>query len=177
MFVHLRVHTAYSLLEGAIPVKKLIELAQKYQMPAVAMTDTGNLFGAFEFSLSAREAGIQPIIGCQIQITSGSDRKNETDTLVLLAQNQKGYENLLKIVSYTYLNNKDGDTPQIDFDALSPWGEGLIALTGGLYGGLGKRLARGLDGIDYLETLRYLFKDRLYIEVSRQGVLSQEEEK
>jgi len=177
MFVHLRVHTAYSLLEGAIPVKKLIGLAQKYQMPAVAITDTGNLFGAFEFSLVAREAGLQPIIGCQIQITPCSDRKNETDTLVLLAQTQRGYENLLKIVSYTYLKHKDGGTPQIDFHSLSSWSEGLIALTGGLQGGLGKRLARGLDGTEYLETLQSLFKDRLYVEVSRQGILTPPEQK
>jgi DNA polymerase-3 subunit alpha len=176
MFIHLRVHTAYSLLEGAIPVKKLIELAQKYQMPAVAMTDTGNLFGAFEFSLSAREAGIQPIIGCQIQVTH-PDHKNETDLLVLLVQNQKGYENLLKIVSHTYLKNKEGTAPQIDFATLSSWTEGLIALTGWLQGGLVKCLFRGLDGIDYLKTLQGLFKDRLYIELSRQGDFTPEEKK
>lgn len=177
MFIHLRVHTAYSLLEGAIPVKKLIELAQKHHMPAVAMTDTGNLFGAFEFSLVARDAGIQPIIGCQIQVTSTSDRRQETDLLVLLAQNQRGYENLLKIVSHTYLKGKEGDVPQIDFPTLSAWTEGLIALTGGLAGGLGKRLLRGLDGADYLKTLHALFKDRLYIEISRQGVLTLEEKR
>jgi len=178
MFIHLRVHTAYSLLEGAIPVKKLIALAQKYQMPAVAMTDTGNLFGALEFSLAAKDAGIQPIIGCQVQITSThSDRKNETDPLILLAQNQKGYQNLLKIVSHTYINGKGQDTPQIDFDTLKSWSEGLIALTGSFQGGLGKRLARGLDGTDYLKTLHALFQDRLYIELSRQGVMTSEEER
>ncbi|MBA3813288.1 MAG: DNA polymerase III subunit alpha [Alphaproteobacteria bacterium] len=169
MFIHLRVHTAYSLLEGAIPVKKLIGLAQHYKMPAVAMTDSGNLFGAFEFSLAAREAGVQPILGCQIQITSPTDRKNETDLLVLLAQNQRGYENLLKIVSYTFLHNLEGQTPQIDFQTMAPWTEGLIALTGGPDGGLGKCLSRGLDGRACLETLQSLFKDRLYIEISRQG--------
>ena len=68
MFIHLRVHTAYSLLEGAIPVKKLIALAKKYKMPAVAMTDTGNLFGAMEFSQEAQKAGIQPILGCQVRV-------------------------------------------------------------------------------------------------------------
>lgn len=174
MFVHLRVHTAYSLLEGAIQVKKLIELAQKYQMPAVAMTDTGNLFGAFEFSLAAREAGIQPIIGCQIQVTS-PDRKEQTDTLILLAQNQKGYENLLKIVSHTYVKGKEGEVPQIDFSTLTSWTEGLIALTGGFAGGVGRRLAANLDSTDYLKTLQSLFKDRLYIELSRQGILPPEE--
>lgn len=178
MFVHLRVHTAYSLLEGALPVKKLIALAQKYHMPAVAMTDTGNLFGAFEFSLAAREAGIQPIIGCQIQITSAlSDRKSETDSLVLLVQNQKGYQNLLKIVSHTYLKSKEDNVPQIDLETLTPWTQGLIALTGGFQGGLVKRLARGLDGTEYLQTLQALFKDRLYIELARQGKRTAEEER
>lgn len=178
MFIPLRVHTAYSLLEGAIPVKKLIALAQKYHMPAVAMTDTGNLFGAMEFSLCARDAGIQPIIGCQVQITSDlSDRKSETDTLVLLAQNQKGYQHLLKIVSHTYLKGKEGEPPQINLNTLTPWTQGIIALTGGAQGGLEKRLARGLDGIDYLKTLHTLFKDRLYIEISRQGTQTLEREK
>ncbi|MBS0271045.1 MAG: DNA polymerase III subunit alpha [Proteobacteria bacterium] len=178
MFIHLRAHTAYSLLEGALPVKKLIALAQKYQMPAVAMTDTGNLFGALEFSLTARDAGVQPIIGCQIQISSDlSDRKNETDSLVLLVQNQKGYQNLLKIVSHTYLKGKEGETPQIELNTLASWTEGLIALTGGTQGGLQKRLARGLDSVNYLKTLLNLFKDRLYIEVSRQGVRTPDQER
>jgi len=175
MFIHLRVHTAYSLLEGAIPVKKLIALAQKYKMPAVAMTDSGNLFGALEFALAAREAGIQPIIGCQVQLAS--EKKNETSTLVLLAQTQEGYQNLLKIVSHTFLKGKENDTPQISFDDLRPWSKGLIALTGGFQGGLAKQLARGLDGKDYLLRLQSLFQDRLYIEITRQGVLSPDEER
>ncbi len=173
MFTHLRVHTAYSLLEGAIPVKKLIALAKKHEMLAVAMTDSGNLFGAMEFSLAAKDAGVQPIIGCQIQLTS--DVKNETDTIVLLVQNQIGYLNLLKIVSHTYLNGKGADSPQIAFDVLEKWSEGLIALTGGAQGGLNKRLAKGLDGEDYLKTLKPLFKDRLYIELSRQGTQTPED--
>ena len=159
MFIHLRVHTAYSLLEGAIPVKTLIALAKKYNMPAVAMTDTGNLFGAMEFSLSAKDAGLQPLLGCQVMV--------EGDLLVLLVQNQQGYQNLLKIVSHTYL--KGEGVPQIDFETLTPWTHGLIALTGGPKGGLAKRLERGLKGEDYLKTLERLFKDRLYIEISRQG--------
>jgi DNA polymerase-3 subunit alpha len=158
MFIHLRVHTAYSLLEGAIPIPKLIGLAQKYQMPAVAMTDSGNLFGALEFSLAAQDAGIQPLMGCQIQVTSDlSDKKNETDTLVLFAQNNKGYQSLLKIVSHTYLKAKEGEVPQIDFETLHSWTEGLIALTGGFQGGLARRCARGLDGKEYLNTLQTLF--------------------
>lgn len=172
MFIHLRVHSAYSLLEGALPVKKLIALAKDYNMPAVAMTDTGNLFGALEFSLAAKAAGIQPILGCQIQIST--DRKEETDTLIFLAQNEKGYRNLLKIVSYTYLNDNH-DAPQIDLKSLAAHTDGLICLTGGASGGLNKRLERGLDGAPYLKELMSLFEDRLYIELSRQGQQTQDE--
>src|SRR3990167_7174646 len=123
MFIHLRVHTAYSLLEGAIPVKKLIALAKKYKMPAVAMTDTGNLFGAMEFSQEAQKAGIQPILGCQVRVKISK----EINPLVLLVQNQQGYQNLLKIVSHTYL--KHGEDPHIEVETLAAWTEGLIALT------------------------------------------------
>ncbi len=171
MFIPLRVHTAYSLLEGALPVKKLLALAQSYNMPAVAITDTGNLFGALEFSLAAREAGIQPILGCQIQITA----KAETDLLVLLVHNQEGYKNLLKIISHTYLQG--GDPPQIEMETLALWTDGLIALTGGPRGGLAKRLVRGLEGDSYVKTLQALFKDRLYIEISRQGIATSEDER
>lgn len=167
MFIHLRVHTAYSLLEGAIPVKTLIALAKKYNMPAVAMTDTGNLFGAMEFSLSARDAGLQPLLGCQVRV--------EGEPLVLLVQNQQGYQNLLKIVSHTY--RKGGEVPQIDFETLIPWAQGLIALTGGPQGGLAQRIERGLEGEAYLKELEGLFKDRLYIELSRQGASTPETER
>ncbi len=168
MFIHLRVHSAYSLLEGAIPVKKLISLAKKHEMLAVAMTDTGNLFGAMEFSLAAKDAGIQPILGCQIQLTAESDDK---DTLILLVQSEVGYKNLLKIVSYTYLNGKGAGVPQIDLNTLKRWSEGLIALTSGL----SKRLSKGQTGEAFLKSLHSIFKDRLYIELSRQGTQSAEE--
>jgi len=103
-FIHLRVHSAYSLSEGAIQVKDLISKAKDMKMPAVAITDTGNLFGAMEFAITAQAEGIQPIIACQVQI-SPPDESNvkETDTLVFLVQSAEGYANLLKIVSYTFL--------------------------------------------------------------------------
>ncbi len=156
-FIPLRVHTAYSLLEGAIPVKKLIGLAKKFNMPAVAMTDTNNLFGAFEFSKEAKSAGIQPLLGCQVHVGP------EKDVLILLVQNQQGYENLLKIVSYPYLQG------ELTFEVLAPLTKGLIALTGGSQGALARQLAKGLDGEATLKTLQMLFEDRLYIEISRQG--------
>ena len=96
-FIHLRVHTAYSLSEGAIKLPKLIQLAGEHRMPAVAMTDTNNLFGALEFSLAASKAGIQPIIGCQLDVaregeaarqTGGNATTRRHDRLLLLAQNE-----------------------------------------------------------------------------------------
>jgi len=105
-FVHLRVHSAYSLSEGAIKVKQLVKLCQTNGMPAVAITDTGNLFGALEFSVACAEAGIQPIIGVQLHVRRDDDapraaagRKPEPDQLVLLVQNREGYANLLQLVS------------------------------------------------------------------------------
>src|SRR3954454_17973499 len=100
-FVHLRVHSAYSLSEGAIKIKELVKLCQKKGMPAVAVTDTGNLFGALEFSLAALDAGIQPILGCQIGIRRMGPAANggrpvgkgmfQPDQLVLLVQSDSGY--------------------------------------------------------------------------------------
>src|SRR5690606_22058866 len=100
-FVHLRTHSAYSLAEGAIRIKDLVPLAKALGMPAVAVTDTGNLFGALEFSLTAAKAGIQPIIGCQLWVERPEqrDQKNRKcempDQIVLLAQNRQGYMNLM----------------------------------------------------------------------------------
>ncbi|MCK5385288.1 MAG: PHP domain-containing protein, partial [Alphaproteobacteria bacterium] len=103
-FIHLHVHSAYSLAEGAIKVKDLVKLCKHEQMPAVAVTDTNNLFGAMEFSKEAASHGIQPIIGCQVTVDE------EGHQLVLLAQNEQGYRNLCKIVSAAYVNKtEEGD--------------------------------------------------------------------
>ena len=110
-FVHLRVHSAYSLSEGALRVKDMIELCQRHRMPAVGITDTNNLFGALELSLVSRSAGVQPVIGVQIGLrredSSNGARAQHgmilpPDELVLLAQSETGYENILS-VSYTHL--------------------------------------------------------------------------
>ena len=104
-FIHLRNHSSFSLLEGAIKVKDLVKLAEKYHMPALGLTDSGNLYGALEFALAAKKAGIQPIIGCQVQFVAPHQDKPhdvQTDQLVLLAQNETGYKNLLKIVSGSF---------------------------------------------------------------------------
>ncbi len=174
-FINLRAHTAYSLSEGAIPVSTLVQKTKEMGMPAVAVTDTGNLFGALEFSITAKKEGIQPIIGCQVQVTPPSAKpSNNTDTLILLVKSAQGYQNLLKIVSYTYLKGVHQGIPQVSLDVLKSkgWTEGLICLTGGpTQGRIGKELEAGhIEGAkSYLSTLLELFPESVYIEVSRQG--------
>ena len=103
-FIHLRVHTEYSLLEGAVRLKKLPDLCRAAKMPAVAVTDTNNMFSALEFSVTASGAGIQPIIGCQVDLSyvnaQPGERSKPPAPLVLLAQTEAGYENLMKLNSY-----------------------------------------------------------------------------
>ncbi|MCG8511851.1 MAG: PHP domain-containing protein, partial [Rhodospirillales bacterium] len=187
-FVHLRVHTAYSLLEGAIRVPDLVKLATERRMPAVAMTDTNNLFGAMEFSSACAGAGIQPIIGCQLAITGEADDRfhgngngighgsragaGTTDKLVLLAQNEGGYRNLLKLVKSAYLDGAPELDPQVPLDALEADSSGLIALTGGPEGPVGRCLAEGRHdaAVQVLERLKTAFPGRLYVELMRHGM-------
>ncbi|HSV30131.1 MAG TPA: PHP domain-containing protein, partial [Candidatus Omnitrophota bacterium] len=118
-FVHLRTHTAYSLSEGAIKIKQLAKLCEKMAMPAVGIADTGNLFGALEFSTSCADAGIQPLIGCQVALRREADgpskdgRRPDPDWVVLICQNEAGYFNLMKLVSKAYLETDAGETPQV----------------------------------------------------------------
>src|SRR5690606_29016582 len=123
-FIHLRVHSAYSLAEGAIPVKELVKRTKLNDMPAVAVTDTNNLFGALEFALAARSEGIQPIIGSQITMEDGCQ-------IVLLAKSPQGYKNLSKLVSDTYMEGAGGKDFSASYDLLSQCHEDLICLSGG----------------------------------------------
>ena len=146
-FVHLRVHSAYSLSEGAIKVPELAELCAREHMPAVGITDTGNLFGALEFSTVCAAKGVQPIIGCQIALAHSDKSKDngrrEPDQLVLLVQDETGYSNLLKLVSTAFLETESGQVPQVDIRMLAQRNTGLIALTGGVMGPVGRMLANG----------------------------------
>ena len=180
-FVHLRVHSAYSLSEGAIRVKELTGLCKEHKMPAVAVTDTNNLFGALEFSLSSADSGVQPIIGAQISITrEGGDNPSmgrtvvqvRPDQVVLLVQNDDGYRNLLKILSTAYLESDDVEDPQVTLEDLEKYSEGLILLTGGIHGPVGRMLVDGQ--IDHaqscLDRLLKAYPDRVYIELQRHGL-------
>lgn len=130
-FVHLRVHSAYSLSQGAIRVPELVSLAQDMQMPAVAITDSGNLFGSLEFSQYAAKAGVQPIIGCQVSLPARNSKPGAPpEPVVLLAQNQVGLSNL-RILSSLGFQESDPLTPVVQMQALCEHSEGLIVLTGG----------------------------------------------
>jgi len=177
-FVHLRVHTTYSLSEGAIRIPQLVALCRDEGMPAVAIADTNNLFGALDFAGACRGAGIQPIIGCQLAVDAGaggSGRNGATavyDPVVLLAQNEAGYLNLLDLVSTAYLDTDGTADPHVGLDRLAAHAEGLLCLTGGPRGPVGRLLVEGQvpAAEAVLGRLRQAFGDRLYVELMRHGV-------
>ncbi len=175
-FIHLRVHTAYSLLEGAIQIKSLAGLCQKFDMPAVAMTDTGNMFGALEFSEVMWGEGIQPIIGTALSVSADIEvalgaRRPDPDTLVLLAQSEAGYANLMKLSSKAFLDSEPGEIPQITMEDLRGRADGLICLTGGVSGPIGRALLdeQKEKAEKALNELKSMFSDRLYMEIQRHG--------
>ena len=176
-FIHLRVHSAYSLSEGAIKVDELVALCGTEHMPAVAVTDRGNLFGALEFSLAAAKAGVQPIIGCELPVEPvlPEGRKpapDARDWLVLLAQNETGYRNLMKLSSKLYLDGDAHAAPRLGLEAIEAHSDGLIALSGGPAGPIGRLLLAGqIDAARVLlERLARAFPGRLYVELMRHGL-------
>ncbi|MFZ4125221.1 MAG: DNA polymerase III subunit alpha [Rickettsiales bacterium] len=175
-FVHLRTHSAYSLLKGALKIPKLISLTKQYNMPAVALTDHDNLFGSLEFSMAAAKEGIQPIIGCTLSLVPyGVDQSNNAslrqapDQLLVYAKDEKGYQNLLSLTSDAYLNPALAQSPLLSYEQLAAHADGLIALTGSIHGGLGKMLlsSRKTEADKFITQLREMFDDRLYIELTR----------
>ncbi|MBT5435646.1 MAG: DNA polymerase III subunit alpha, partial [Rhodospirillaceae bacterium] len=171
-FVHLRVHTPYSLLEGAVKIPGLVSLATGQGMPALAITDTGNMFGVLEFSAACAKQGLQPIIGTLLALRTGDNAPRgpeEAERVVLLAQNEAGYNNLLDLVSKSFLESEPGDIASIEFQQLDGRSDGLICLTGGANGPVGRRLleARPGEAEATLVLLKRLFPDRLYVEIQR----------
>ena len=181
-FVHLHLHTQYSLLDGAIRFDDLIEKAKAENMPAVAITDHGNMFGAAEFYLKCKKAGVKPIIGCELYLAPESrfskDAKGISDAayhLILLCQNMQGYKNLSYLTSAGY---KEGFyyRPRIDRELLTGRSEGLIALSACLKGEVAMQCGRGrMD--EALATARWyseLFPDRYYIELQENTLAEQD---
>src|SRR5438034_10664235 len=133
-FVHLHLHTEYSLLDGAIRMKELMKKAAEFKMPAVAITDHGNLFGVIEFYQEATRAGVKPIIGCEAYIAHGSHKDRPSSRraaayhFTLLAQNEAGYRNLVKLVTAAHLDGFHY-APRIDKEILAAHAAGLIGLS------------------------------------------------
>ena len=141
-FVHLRVHSSYSLSEGAIKADKIAALARDASMPAVAITDSGNMFGALEFSQACAGKGVQPIIGCQVSITRAENERLSPDPVVLLAQDDTGLANLQRLSSQGFMQGDPAD-PQLPLDTVLAHAEGLFLLTGGTRGPIARMLTEG----------------------------------
>ncbi len=179
-FIHLRTHSAYSLSAGAIKIKELVQLCRAEAMPAVAITDSGNLFGALEFATACAEAGIQPIIGVEIALADAAGHGQraangngaEPDRIVLLVQSETGYRNLMSLTSRAYLDGEAGTEPALALADLAAANEGLICLAGGAGGPIGHLLAEGqAEAAEaMLAALKALFPGRLYLELMRHGL-------
>jgi DNA polymerase-3 subunit alpha len=174
-FIHLRTHSEYSLLEGALRVKKLPALCADNKMPAMALTDKNNMFAALEYSVGMSGAGIQPIVGCQVDVTYVESRPGEKArapaAVILLAQTETGYENLMKLNSCLYIDNHD-QLPQVTVDELAQYGADIICLTGGSTGPIGQLLQAGQKPAAQalMDRLAGIFGDRLYVELQRHPV-------
>ncbi len=170
-FVHLRVHSAYSLSEGAIKADKIAALARDALMPAVAITDTGNLFGALEFSQACAAKGVQPIVGCQLALARADNPRLPPDPVALLAQDATGLANLQRLSSRAFLETEPGLKPQLPLDTLAAHAEGLFLLTGGAQGAPGRLLADGQSqaAAHVLARLAEAFPDRIAVELHRHG--------
>ena len=175
-FVHLHCHTDYSLLDGACEISQLMQIAEEQTMPAVAMTDHGNLFGAVEFYNQAREHGVHPVIGCEVYVAQhGHTVKSDTNRynhLVLLCENQEGYRNLIQLVSNGYLEGFYYK-PRIDKDLLSRHSKGLIALSACLRGDINETLLA--DRYDEARRIAYEYTDlfgpkNFFLELQNHGL-------
>lgn len=175
-FVHLRVRSPYSLLEGAIRIPKMVDACQAYGMPAIALTDTNNLFGALEFSEVMAGAGIQPIIGITLSVRVSDphpgERAEPDGTLALYAQNAEGYLNLMALTSAAFLDVDGAEEPQVALESVLTHSAGLIALTGGPDGILNQYVVAGrqTEAADVLSRYQSAFGDRLYVELQRHGL-------
>jgi len=181
-FVHLHVHTQYSLLDGACRIKSVLQKAAEYGMPALGMTDHGNMFGAIDFYQTAKKVGVKPIIGVEAYLAMQGSRfektpkqKGNTSHLVLFARNNKGYQNLLKLVSTSFI---DGFYyfPRIDKDILSQHSEGLLCTSACLKGEIAIHLRNGNyhAALKSADDFRHIFgKENYYLELMDHGLLEQ----
>ncbi len=182
-FVHLHVHSSFSLLEGALTIARLAELAKSDDQPALALTDTDNMFGALEFSEKLAGNGIQPIIGCALAVDFGDadhgprngNAPPERSRIVLLAARSQGYRSLMRLNSRAFLDTPANELPRLKLEWLEGQTSDIIALTGGPGGPLDGAIAAGQSHLaaDRLAALLRLFGDRLYVELQRHGTAAE----
>jgi DNA polymerase-3 subunit alpha len=176
-FVHLRVQSSYSMLESSLKIEEIASLTAKYKMPAVALTDRNNLFGALEFSLYTSKSGIQPINGVIVNLAYGEQGREIIGQIILLAKNNIGYKNLLRLASQIYVVQNAACPLCITFEDLKNNNEGLIALSGYTEGVVGKLLLEGryADARQHLEEMSEIFTDnRYYLEIMRHGLAAEQ---
>jgi DNA polymerase-3 subunit alpha len=170
-FIHLRVHSTYSLLEGAIPINDLADLCIKYNMPALGVADSGNLFGCYEISQALSTCGIQPVIGSGIWLVYADHEFGRHNAgVVLYAQSETGYRNLAALSTESFLDDTVG-YPSVTVEKLEKYSEGLICLTGGAKGAVGQCILAGKleDARALLERLAEIYAGKLYVEIHRHG--------
>lgn len=169
-FIHLHLHTEYSMIDGLISVKPLMKAAAKANMPAVAITDHSNLFAMVKFYRAAQAAGIKPIIGADLWIRNAADDK-KPHRLILLCQNHTGYKNLTQLISKAYLHGQHLGMPLIDKSWIPGLSSGLIALSGGREGDIGQALIANQPKLaeQLLTEWHALFPERFYLELQRTG--------
>ncbi|MBQ8301617.1 MAG: PHP domain-containing protein, partial [Clostridia bacterium] len=180
-FCHLHTHTEYSLLDGEASVKKLITRVKELDMDACAITDHGSMYGVVDFYREAKAQGIHPVIGCEVYMAPRSrfdkvhDVDNKTSHLILLAENQTGYQNLIKLVSSGYTEGFYYK-PRIDFELLKEHSEGIIALSACLAGEVPKAILRGSydEAKEIVERyVSVLGKDNYFLEIQDHGIPEQ----
>ena len=168
-FVHLHLHSEYSLSDGIIRIEELVDKTSDLGFPAVALTDLSNLFGLIKFYRLAREKGIKPIIGSEVRLIKDAD--SLPASLVLLVRNREGYTNLTKLVSKAYIEGQVKGEPFVKLDWLNEYSEGLIALSGGSDGHIGQALLSG--NIDLarqrLSYFKKIFRNDFFLEIMRVG--------
>jgi DNA polymerase-3 subunit alpha len=177
-FVHLRVHTAHSLSEGAVPIGPLAALCKQHGMPAAAMTDSGTLAGAMEFTKTLSKAGVQPIMGVQLWLDHApcTAEENGPSKIALLACDTEGYGNLVRLVSRAHKDREIDGVPAVSLKTLRDHTEGVIALTGGPEGPVDRALRLGAPerARQRLAAFQTLFGDRAYLEIQRHGLPSED---
>ncbi|SPM46110.1 DNA polymerase III subunit alpha [Orientia tsutsugamushi] len=169
-FIHLRVQSSYSLLESTLSTQKILSLAQRYEMPAVALTDKSNLFGSLEFALAAAKEGIQAIHGIILNIQYyGQNDSPKYSEILLIAQNKAGYQNLLKLASFPYIKNDRTTINHVTLDDLFTYNEGIIVLSGYFYGIIGNLLFEKnfVLAENYAKKFKTIFGNRFYFEINR----------